>query len=178
MPLYRSNESAERISMDHAPSRTKSSRVQPPQDASFHLTNDLPCPEDKDLTPIPQATYIPDDISRIRGYLRNFVPTELADIIIDEAEIWPWVGVSSNSYTSAFSALEGNDSNAEWCYLVSPSVPSLERDGVRLPTEVKKVKFHIKSYSSCWGAAKPAQQGEWRFLSLVVTFPDSYIKIS
>ncbi|KDR79445.1 hypothetical protein GALMADRAFT_208809 [Galerina marginata CBS 339.88] len=117
----------------------------------IHIATDLPCPADKDLEEIPHPAYTPDDISRVQGMLLRFVPAELADAILDMAEYWPWTAVSRNSFTSAYSALEAPDHNAQWCYLVTPKIPSVERDGVRLPTTVKMVKFFIKTYESSFG---------------------------
>lgn len=118
---------------------------------SYHVAADLPCPEDKDEAPMPRPCYLPKDILEIQQILDNFVPLEIADMIIEEAEIWPYVGISRNTYTPALTALEGTDGNAEWCYLVSPRVPSLDRNGDYLPTAVRQVKFYVKGYNSCWG---------------------------
>ncbi|CAA7270492.1 unnamed protein product [Cyclocybe aegerita] len=120
---------------------------------SLHATSDLPCPEDKDKEPIPLPHYGPDDIARVQAMLTHFIPVELADAILDMAEFWPWISVSRNSYTSAYSALEGPDCNAQWCYLVTPKIPSVERNGRRVPTTVKMVKFFVKTYGSSWGGS-------------------------
>lgn len=125
-----------------------------PNTPSIHIATDLPCPADKDTDPMPRPAYTPSDISRVQRILLHFVPVELADAIIDLAEYWPWVAVSRNSFTSAYSALEAPDSNAQWCYLVTPKVPSIERAGVSVPTVVKMVKFFIKTYESCYGKTK------------------------
>lgn len=128
-----------------------------------HIASDLPCSEDKDdELAIPRPSYLPEDISEIQNILINFVPPELADIIIDMAEVWHYTAVSRNTYTPAISALEGADGNAQWCYLVSPPVPSLVRneEEERLPTAVRKVGFHFKSYNSRWGGSE-AQKGSF-----------------
>ncbi|KAJ3507333.1 hypothetical protein NLJ89_g6365 [Agrocybe chaxingu] len=118
---------------------------------SLHVTSDLPCLEDKDTDRIPQPHYAPDDIARVQAMLTHFVPVELADAILDMAEFWPWIAVSRNSYTSAYSALEAPDSNAQWCYLVTPKIPSVERNGRRVSTTVRMVRFFVKTYGSSWG---------------------------
>ncbi|KAF8900743.1 hypothetical protein CPB84DRAFT_1020480 [Gymnopilus junonius] len=119
--------------------------------SSLHVANDLPCPADKDLDELPRPRYTPHDIHRVQRTLLHFVPAELADAILDMAEFWPYASVSRNSYTSACSALEAPDGNAQWCFLVSPKVPAIERNGARLPTIVKKVDFSIKTYESSFG---------------------------
>ncbi|KJA16118.1 hypothetical protein HYPSUDRAFT_207275 [Hypholoma sublateritium FD-334 SS-4] len=118
------------------------------------ITTKLPCTLDQDLDELPLPNYTPQDIARVQRILLNFVPTELADAILDMAEYWPYVDVSRNDFSTSYSALDGPDQNAQWCYMVSPKVPSVERNGIRVPTTVKKVKFTIKAYESAWG--KPA----------------------
>jgi hypothetical protein len=83
------------------------------------------------------------------------VPPELADAIVDLAEYWLYIGISHNSFNSAYSALAAPDSNAEWCFLVSPKIPAFQRpNGPPLPTTVKMVKFLVKTYDSAWGGQK------------------------
>lgn len=127
-----------------------------------HVASDLPCPEDIDLEPVPQPSYFPHEIVEIQQILGTFLPVELLDVVIDMAEIWPYVVISRNSYSPALTALEGPDGNAQWCHLVSPPVPTLKRNNASLPTAVKKVKFNIKAYNSCWGAEKP-ERGSFPF---------------
>ncbi len=120
-----------------------------------HVSSDLPCSEDIDLEPASQPSYLPQEMTEIQHILGNFLPIELSDVIIDMAEIWPYVVISRNSFTPALTALEGPDGNAQWCYLVSPPVPSLKCNNASLPTAVRKVKFNIKTYNSCWGVGQP-----------------------
>ncbi|KAF5310165.1 hypothetical protein D9619_010233 [Psilocybe cf. subviscida] len=119
----------------------------------MQIITDLPCPADEDLDEIPAPRYTPDDIVKVQHILLNFVPTELADVILDMAEYWPYVGISRNSFASAYSAIEAPDGDAQWCYLVTPRVPAVERAGVALPTSVRKVRFMVKAYTSSWGAS-------------------------
>jgi len=132
---------------------------------SLHIVTNLPCPADRDLGEIPRPTYAPEDISCVQKLLLTFVPPELADIIIDLAEYWPYVGISHNSFNSAYSALAAPDMNAQWCFLVSPKVPSVKRsNGSPLPTIVKMVKFLVKTYDSAWGGQKEGSKSEaWSF---------------
>lgn len=119
------------------------------------ITTKLPCPLDQDLDEVPRPNYTPQDIARVQRILLNSVPTELADAILDMAEYWPYVDASRNDFSTSYSALDGPDQNAQWCYMVSPKIPSIEKNGNRVPTTVKKVKFTIKAYESAWG--KPAE---------------------
>ncbi|KAH9476316.1 hypothetical protein JR316_0011891 [Psilocybe cubensis] len=135
----------------------KGSTPKAPQTPSIHIATDLPCPADKDTGPMPRPSYSVSDICRVQNILLHFVPVELADVIIDLAEYWPWVAVSRNSFNSAYSALEAPDNNAQWCFLVTPKVPSIERAGVSVPTMVKMVKFFIKSYESCYEKTKESR---------------------
>ncbi|KAF8147992.1 hypothetical protein B0H34DRAFT_803135 [Crassisporium funariophilum] len=130
------------------PTSDKCSSAPPP---STQFSTDLPCVADIDIERPPQPTYTPDDINLVQAMLLRLIPAELADAIIEMAEFWPWVGVSRNAYTAAFSALDAPDHNAQWCYLLSPPVPSVMRDGIALPTTIKMVKFLVKSYASQWG---------------------------
>ncbi|PPQ67202.1 hypothetical protein CVT24_011273 [Panaeolus cyanescens] len=116
-----------------------------------HHYDDLPCDGDIDTQPAPSPRYLPDDIFAIQNTLRHFVPVEIADIILDYAEFWPWLSVSRNAYPTALTALEAPDSDAQWCYLVSPPVPALVRNGTPMPTRVNMVKFQLKAYPTVWG---------------------------
>ena len=119
---------------------------------SLHIVTNLPCPDDQDPSELPRPTYAPEDISRVQEILLRFLPPELAEAIIDLAEYWPYVGISHNSFNSAYSALDAPDADAQWCFLVSPQIPSFGRsNGSPLPTTVKMVKFFIKTYDSTWG---------------------------
>lgn len=114
-------------------------------------TSSFPCAADLDKAPVPHASYTNSDIFVIRNTLRCHVPTEVADIILDLADIHPYISASRNAYTPASSALGAPDGDAEWCYLITPSIPSLgTEDGEVVPTEVKNVKFFVKSYQSQW----------------------------
>jgi len=123
-----------------------------------HISSDLPCSEDIDLDQGSQPSYLPQDITEIQDILNQFLPTELSDVIVDMAEIWPYVIISRNSFTPALTALEGPDGHAQWCYLVSPPVPSLNNNTSELPTAVRKVNFNIKTYNSCWGVGLPEKR--------------------
>ncbi|KAF9531467.1 hypothetical protein CPB83DRAFT_891832 [Crepidotus variabilis] len=142
--------------LERPPSPTHTSL---PETNASHTVANLPCSEDKDLSDIPHVTYLPEDVSKIRRLLENFLPGELADIIVDKAEIWPYVAKSRNAYSSSCTALEGSDGNAQWCYLVSPAVPTLTRNGESIATAVRKVKFYIKSYESSWGDQRQSKTG-------------------
>ncbi|KAF4609507.1 hypothetical protein D9613_012299 [Agrocybe pediades] len=117
-------------------------------DTPSPATVELPCPADRDRELVPGAKYDPKCIDAIRDLLTYFVPVELADAIIDMAELWPWIAVSRNSYMSAYSALEAPDGNAQWCYLVSPEIPPVMHKATPVPTSVRMVKFFIKAYES------------------------------
>jgi len=98
-----------------------------------------------------------------------FIPPELADAIVDLAEYWPYVGISHNSFNSAYSALDAPDADAQWCFLVSPQIPSFERSNDSpLPTTVKMVKFLIKTYDSAWGGRKEGSKS--KFFSVITTY--------
>ncbi|KAF9044284.1 hypothetical protein BJ165DRAFT_1405125 [Panaeolus papilionaceus] len=125
--------------------------LQPTTIPSTHHYDDLPCDGDIDTQPVPSPRYLPNDIFAIQNTIRHFVPAELAHIILDYAEFWPWVGISRNAYPTALSALEAPDGDAQWCYLVSPPVPALVQNGVALPTRVNMVKFQLKAYPTVWG---------------------------
>lgn len=128
----------------------------------LHIVTNLPCPDDRDIGKIPQPSYSPEDISRVQGILLLFFPPELADAIVDLAEYWPYVGISHNSFNSAYSALDAPDADAQWCFLVSPQIPSFERsNGSPLPTAVKMVKFLIKTYDSAWGGRKEGAKSKF-----------------
>ena len=136
------------------------------------ITTKLPCALDRDLDEVPRTNYTPQDIARVQRILLNFMPTELADAILDMTEYWPYVGASRNDFSTSYSALDGPDQNAQWCYMVSPRIPSIERNGTRVPTTVKKVKFTIKAYESAWG--KPAEAvGMFEYRTFICSLADN-----
>lgn len=138
---------------------------------SLHLVTNLPCPDDRDLGEIPRPTYAPEDISLVQEILLLFFPPELADAIVDLAEYWPYVGISHNSFNSAYSALDAPDADAQWCFLVSPQIPAFERtSGSPLPTTVNMVKFLIKTYDSAWGGRKGEGPKSNFFFSVITTY--------
>jgi len=140
------------------PSYTTTQKLPRNSPPSLHIVTNLPCRDDRDLGEIPRPTYAPEDINRVQKILLLFFPPELADAIVDLAEYWPYVGISHNSFNSAYSALDAPDADAQWCFLVSPKIPSFERPDVSaLPTTVKMVKFFIKTYDSAWGG--PQEEG-------------------
>ena len=143
--------------------------------SSLQTVQDLPCEGDIDLDELPRPRYTPDDIQRVQKTLLHFVPVELADAILDMAEFWPFMSVSRNSFMSAAAALEAPDSNAQWCYLVSPAIPAVQRNGVSIPTVVKKVDFSVKTYESSFGKTDGNDKGT---LAHFVKEPtDIYIKM-
>lgn len=127
-----------------------------PATPSVSINTKLPCTLDQDFDEIPAPNYTPDDIARVQRVLLNFVPAELADAILDLAEYWPYIGASRNDFSTAYSALEGPDQNAQWCYMVSPPIPSVERDGRRVTTTVKRLDFSLRRTSRRGGSlSKP-----------------------
>lgn len=98
-----------------------------------------------------RPTYTPQDIAQVQRILLKFLPTDLADAILDMAEYRPYVDAARTDFTMSYSALDGPGQNAQQCFMVSPKIPSIERNGICVPTSVKKVKFTIKAYESAWG---------------------------
>jgi len=124
----------------------------------LHIVSNLPHPADHDLAEIPRPTDAPEDISHREELLVIFLPPELVDVIVDLVEYWPCAAISHNSFRSA---LEAPDMNAEWCFLVSPDIRSLERSkDSPLPMLVEMMKFLIKAYTSARGGQREVSKSK------------------
>lgn len=98
----------------------------------------------------------PSEVSDVRQILLHFLPVELADMIIEDAEYWARIIVRRDIKLVA-SASKGRANIATWCYMVTPPIPSLEMgsdDMESRPTMVRKVKFWTRSCDQGWGGVR------------------------
>ena len=96
---------------------------------SPNIVTNPPCPEDRD----PDEILVPATPPRIsfacKEYCRSF---HRSYAIVDLAEYWPYVGISHNSFNSAYSALDASDVDAQGCYLASSQIgPSFDAQMAR-----------------------------------------------
>ena len=95
----------------------------------------------------------PDDVFAVRSFLLAFVPVELANLILNEANYWPkatlsfepknplMVFASDNQY--------GND-NAAFCCLLTPKLCDLLCGGKVEPYRIKTICFKTVSRDQGW----------------------------
>ena len=118
------------------------------------LTSSLPpntqptaLPEPTTIKHKPNAPFTPtpSDVLSLRHTLLHFVPLELANIIINDAEYWPVLTSSRDAFDgpALVSAHTGKEERKDgkdgWCYVVSPEVPKLDEVYVK----VQRVKFSV-----------------------------------
>lgn len=100
----------------------------------------------------PTYTPTPTDVLSLRQTLLHFVPLELANIIINDAEYWPALTSSRDAFSGpALVSVpshtkndleEREDGKDGWCYLISPAVPRLDETYVK----VQRVKFSVEVF--------------------------------
>ncbi|KAI3611446.1 hypothetical protein WG66_002038 [Moniliophthora roreri] len=94
-----------------------------------------------------------DDVIAVRIALLKFLPRELVDIVLDDAEYWP--RTFAKRYLVVIANTSGPKSQADWCYLVTPQIipDVLENDGeeLRRPPKIHSVTFTTKSRDQGWG---------------------------
>jgi len=91
--------------------------------------------------------HTPEEILAVRSSLLSFVPTELADLILDEAKYWSKATWSFKPKDRVVldSKSNGGD-NATFCCLLTPKLCDLLYSGVNGVVKMKSVCFKIASY--------------------------------
>ncbi|KAF7328668.1 hypothetical protein MSAN_02468400 [Mycena sanguinolenta] len=93
----------------------------------------------------------PDDVFQVRRCLLNFLPPELVNTILDEAEYWPRIRSTRNQLLVVH-ASSSSDNNASLRCLVTPPFPASQAlGGPSARLRVKRVKFDIVSNDQGWG---------------------------
>ena len=91
----------------------------------------------------------PDDVFAVRNFLLAVVPTELANLILNEANYWPKATLSFAPETPlVVSANHGNEwNNASVCCLVTSKLCDLLCSE---PYKIKTICFKIESHDQGW----------------------------
>ncbi|KAF8066568.1 hypothetical protein FPV67DRAFT_1582039 [Lyophyllum atratum] len=84
-----------------------------------------------------------DDVYAVREDLRQFLPLELADLILESAAYWPCVSVESNRALVVAAGYQ-TQNNAASYYVVTPAISEQA-------THIKLVKFILESCDQGWG---------------------------
>lgn len=93
-------------------------------------------------------SHTPEEILAVRSSLLSFLPTELADLILDEAKYWckaTWSFKPPNDRVVLDSKSNEGD-NATFCCLLTPELSDVLYNGVDGVVKVKSVCFKIASY--------------------------------
>jgi hypothetical protein len=90
----------------------------------------------------------PEEIVAVRSSLSAFVPTELADLILDEAKCWSKAGLSFKSEPCLILDSENDGDNATFCCTLTPKLCDLLDSGMPVDgvIKMKSVCFKIASY--------------------------------
>lgn len=91
--------------------------------------------------------YTPEEILDVRSSLLSFVPTELADLILDEAKYWSkatWSFKPRDRVVLDSKSNEGD--NSSFCCLLTPKLCDLLYAGENGVINMKSVCFKIASY--------------------------------
>ena len=93
----------------------------------------------------------PDDVFAVRSFLLEFVPTELANLILNEAKYWPKATVSFEPENLLIVEASRNQSrNAHSCCLVTSKLCDLLCHGKAEPFKIKAICFKIVSHDQGW----------------------------
>ncbi|KAJ7100819.1 hypothetical protein B0H15DRAFT_770194 [Mycena belliarum] len=113
------------------------------------------------LSPVRQfySPSSPRDVFEVRHILVKFLPTELANAIIDEAAYWPRVVCAKDRIPAVHASAYPNHDAAVHC-LTAPAFPSVEELSEE-KLRVKLVKFRIESHDQGWGG-EPEHRGTYR----------------
>lgn len=91
------------------------------------------------------------DVLDVKEALLRFLPLELIDTILDNAEYWPTLSFhSQNIPARSVAAASFPHHNASYCYYISPRLPETCRLDASL-FKVRKVAFRIASHDQGWG---------------------------
>jgi hypothetical protein len=94
----------------------------------------------------------PDDVFAVRNFLLAFVPAELANLILNQANYWPKATLSFEpEYPLEVDANDDPSINASSCCLVTPKLCDLLCDGKAEPYyKIKTIRFEIVSHDQGW----------------------------
>ena len=92
----------------------------------------------------------PEEILAVRSSLLSFLPTELADLILDEAKYWckaSWSFKPKDRLGVVLVDSKSNEGdNAAYCCLITPKLSDSLQSGVDGVIKMKSVCFKISSY--------------------------------
>lgn len=92
----------------------------------------------------------PEEILAVRSTLISFLPTELADLILDEAKYWckaTWGFKPKDRLDVMLLDSKSNEEdNATYCCLLTPKLSESLHSGVDGEIKMKSVCFKISSY--------------------------------
>ncbi|KAF5367276.1 hypothetical protein D9615_010461 [Tricholomella constricta] len=83
-----------------------------------------------------------EDAFFVRDYLRRFVPSELAYLILNAAHYWPCVSAERTDDADPFTVLASSSTGAAAYYLVTPPIPA---DPGTRPVQIQGVVFTMRS---------------------------------
>ncbi|KAJ3900126.1 hypothetical protein F5879DRAFT_445763 [Lentinula edodes] len=93
------------------------------------------------------------DVRIVRNLLRTFLPLELVDVIIADAEYWLCIHVERSKQIRVDARIAlGQGFKLAWCYLVSPPIPeTLSFVGQGLgQRRVRKVQLKVQGHDLVW----------------------------
>ncbi|KAG2004800.1 hypothetical protein CC2G_003319 [Coprinopsis cinerea AmutBmut pab1-1] len=85
-----------------------------------------------------------EDVFSVRRLLLHFVPAELAISIVELAEYWPRVTTTREAFSGP-GVIPTGGSDGEWCYSLSPPIPSDPERGIK----PRRITFHLECVSEC-----------------------------
>ncbi|KAJ7444608.1 hypothetical protein B0H11DRAFT_1747270 [Mycena galericulata] len=94
----------------------------------------------------------PQDVFKVRHLFLRFLPPELVNTILDDAEYWPRI-LAARDTSMTLTAASSPEHNAARSYLVTPPFPSIrELGGPGARLRVKRVEFYILSGDQGWSS--------------------------
>ena len=93
----------------------------------------------------------PEDVFAVRSFLLEFVPAELANLILNEANYWPKATLNFEPENPLVVEASGNQwRNAHACCLVTSKLCDLLYGGKDGPYKIKIICFKIVSHDQGW----------------------------
>ncbi|KAE9404691.1 hypothetical protein BT96DRAFT_813259 [Gymnopus androsaceus JB14] len=107
-----------------------------------------------------------NEVNTVRYMLCDFLPLELVDIIIEDAEYWPCLYSKQDLKIKVeASKAPGPAFKSAWCYLISSPIPGIVSQESSEPESIaRKVVFEIQSHDQGWGI----HPGPWSWFEAII----------
>lgn len=117
---------------------------------SSPTTKEIPSKDDQDDMNLNEYYPTEEDVHAAHDLLLNFFPVELANIILEQAEYWPMIGIERDDHIDVPASLN-QTLNTSLCYLFTPPILEDIADATEGIRKIRKVMFEVTSHDQGWG---------------------------